>query len=135
MPGTDLLCFFQAQECFSGRRGKPRTNAGSYGSSSPDGQEKTANQQIFCHRREKIVPSFFAPRGPKNKARRLRTAEGRRTNGVTDFEESAMAGRTGLEPATSGVTGQCSNQLNYRPTLALARGVANFQSACKSRTP
>ena len=26
-----------------------------------------------------------------------------------------LAGRTGLEPATSGVTGQCSNQLNYRP--------------------
>ncbi len=26
-----------------------------------------------------------------------------------------MAGRTGFEPATSGVTGQCSNQLNYRP--------------------
>jgi hypothetical protein len=24
-------------------------------------------------------------------------------------------GRTGLEPATSGVTGQHSNQLNYRP--------------------
>ena len=27
----------------------------------------------------------------------------------------AVAGRTGFEPATSGVTGQCSNQLNYRP--------------------
>jgi hypothetical protein len=26
-----------------------------------------------------------------------------------------MAGRTGLEPATSGLTGQRSNQLNYRP--------------------
>ena len=26
-----------------------------------------------------------------------------------------VAGRTGLEPATSGVTGRCSNQLNYRP--------------------
>ena len=27
-----------------------------------------------------------------------------------------QAGRTGLEPATSAVTGRCSNQLNYRPT-------------------
>jgi hypothetical protein len=26
-----------------------------------------------------------------------------------------MAGRTGLEPATSDVTGRRSNQLNYRP--------------------
>ncbi len=29
-----------------------------------------------------------------------------------------MAERTGLEPATSGVTGQHSNQLNYRSVLA-----------------
>ena len=29
-----------------------------------------------------------------------------------------MAGMTGLEPATSAVTGQCSNQLNYIPTGA-----------------
>ena len=28
-----------------------------------------------------------------------------------------MADRTGLEPATSGVTGQHSNQLNYRSAL------------------
>ncbi len=28
-----------------------------------------------------------------------------------------VAERTGLEPATSGVTGQHSNQLNYRSTL------------------
>ena len=26
-----------------------------------------------------------------------------------------MAGRTGIEPATSGVTGRRSNQLNYHP--------------------
>ncbi|SBV35155.1 hypothetical protein STPYR_10085 [uncultured Stenotrophomonas sp.] len=29
----------------------------------------------------------------------------------------SMAERTGLEPATSGVTGQHSNQLNYRSAL------------------
>ena len=28
-----------------------------------------------------------------------------------------MAERTGLEPATPGVTGQYSNQLNYRSTI------------------
>ncbi len=30
-----------------------------------------------------------------------------------------MAGMTGLEPATSGVTGQHSNQLSYIPALSL----------------
>ena len=30
-----------------------------------------------------------------------------------------MAERTGLEPATSGVTGQHSNQLNYRSAFNL----------------
>jgi hypothetical protein len=34
-----------------------------------------------------------------------------------------MAGTTGLEPATSAVTGQHSNQLNYVPTL--------FSSTCR----
>jgi hypothetical protein len=34
-----------------------------------------------------------------------------------------MAGTTGLEPATSAVTGQRSNQLNYVPAFSL-RGLA-----------
>ena len=33
-----------------------------------------------------------------------------------------MADRTGLEPATSGVTGQRSNQLNYDPQNMGATG-------------
>jgi|WetSurMetagenome_2_1015567.scaffolds.fasta_scaffold03030_12 hypothetical protein len=32
-----------------------------------------------------------------------------------------MAGRTGLEPATSCVTGRRSNQLNYRPKAVCCR--------------
>ena len=36
---------------------------------------------------------------------------------VAGFEEKSLslAGWTGLEPATSAVTGQHSNQLNYQP--------------------
>ena len=32
-----------------------------------------------------------------------------------------MAGATGLEPATSGVTGRRSNQLNYAPSVRVQR--------------
>ena len=43
-----------------------------------------------------------------------------------------LAERTGLEPATSGVTGQHSNQLNYRSalqnlSLALLVGAEGFE--------
>ena len=31
------------------------------------------------------------------------------------YKENKGAGLTGLEPATSAVTGRCSNQLNYSP--------------------
>ncbi len=34
---------------------------------------------------------------------------------TTVLHEMAMAGETGLEPATSGVTGRRSNQLSYSP--------------------
>ena len=36
---------------------------------------------------------------------------------LIDYKGDLMAGRTGLEPATSGLTGQRSNQLNYRPLI------------------
>src|SRR6187401_2106857 len=48
-----------------------------------------------------------------------------------------MAGSTGLEPATSGVTGQRSNQLNYDPARELherqptiAQLTTNNKTAC-----
>ena len=34
-----------------------------------------------------------------------------------------MAERTGLEPATPGVTGRYSNQLNYRSTVGNSRSM------------
>ena len=34
---------------------------------------------------------------------------------LTNFAMQSLAGQTGLEPATSGVTGRRSNQLNYCP--------------------
>ena len=37
--------------------------------------------------------------------------------------EKTMAGLTGLEPATSGVTGRHSNQLSYNPLLYLFSAV------------
>jgi hypothetical protein len=42
-----------------------------------------------------------------------------------------MAERTGLEPATPGVTGRYSNRLNYRSVVTLARlvGVAGVEPA------
>ncbi len=40
-----------------------------------------------------------------------------------------MAGVTGLEPATSGVTGRRSNQLSYTPAGAPSRGVAAIGAA------
>ena len=40
-------------------------------------------------------------------------------------QDIKVAERTGLEPATSGVTGQHSNQLNYRSTF--------FSASCAIR--
>lgn len=36
-------------------------------------------------------------------------------------EKTSNSGLTGLEPATSAVTGQCSNQLNYNPYSFFSR--------------
>jgi hypothetical protein len=42
--------------------------------------------------------------------------------------EINQADRTGLEPATSAVTGRHSNQLNYRSVLPC--GAANIEKMC-----
>ena len=50
----------------------------------------------------------------------------KKENGRSDNHLSArfiMAGATGLEPATSGVTGRRSNQLNYAPELSKLMGM------------
>ena len=39
-----------------------------------------------------------------------------------------LAGATGLEPATSGVTGRRSNQLNYAPEALSMFNLATFPS-------
>ncbi|CAL8473758.1 conserved protein of unknown function [Caballeronia sp. S22] len=44
-----------------------------------------------------------------------------------DFSHNDLAERTGLEPATPGVTGRYSNQLNYRSTSLI-------DSQCHLRT-
>ena len=44
---------------------------------------------------------------------------------ITDIGGVKMAGRTGLEPATSYVTGRRSNQLNYRPAPSLSTKALN----------
>jgi hypothetical protein len=44
-----------------------------------------------------------------------------------------MAGTTGLEPATSDVTGRRSNQLNYVPALCYVLNVACTLHSTKER--
>ena len=47
-----------------------------------------------------------------------------------------MAERTGLEPATSAVTGQRSNQLNYRSKVVAPRGVrGRYEPTNERATP
>ena len=49
----------------------------------------------------------------------MKTEQDERKRTIRDLFEKLMADRTGLEPATSGVTGRHSNQLNYRSTIVI----------------
>ncbi len=47
-----------------------------------------------------------------------------------------MAGTTGLEPATSAVTGQRSNQLSYVPKVAMQQpGLSHIEGGVSQRQP
>jgi hypothetical protein len=52
-----------------------------------------------------------------------RSGGNKKANAVRLFPED-LAERTGLEPATPGVTGRYSNQLNYRSKLS-KRGISD----------
>ena len=54
----------------------------------------------------------------------MSSAEGAKKLEIDEKEGRRMAGTTGLEPATSDVTGRRSNQLNYVPALCYVLNVA-----------
>jgi hypothetical protein len=49
---------------------------------------------------------------------------------VAAHESFSLAGPTGLEPATSGVTGRRSNRLNYDPAFGFRRAVSASMELC-----
>ena len=55
-----------------------------------------------------------------SRAKLLALSAPRNENAHTRWASEKLAERTGLEPATPGVTGRYSNQLNYRSNRALA---------------
>ena len=80
-----------------------------------------------------FIAAHKTPRG-KNRATGDAKNRGRgKTAGKPRAARSKphMAERTGLEPATSGVTGQRSNQLNYRSQWWVLQGSNLRPSPCK----
>ena len=75
------------------------------------------------------------------KTRAERTQKGRKSVsfctllGFRQFQISlleSMAGTTGLEPATSAVTGQHSNQLNYVPNATPAAAFVHYADSWRN---
>ena len=58
----------------------------------------------------------------------------RRLRGASGFVWK-VAGSTGLEPATSGVTGQRSNQLNYDPAMSNCQLRAGWSAEARAMSP
>ncbi len=72
--------------------------------------------QELRHARETAPMAQKMPRTPRNKARSPRNHPGPDFRGRGSYI-SSLAGATGLEPATSAVTGQRSNLLSYAPAM------------------
>ncbi|CAM2174034.1 hypothetical protein PSAC2689_230041 [Paraburkholderia sacchari] len=74
-------------------------------------------------------------RAPKNGTPDITTAANKKGEPEFAFLLIDLAERTGLEPATPGVTGRYSNRLNYRSVLVYCRAtfcaVAALHLACR----
>jgi hypothetical protein len=71
------------------------------------------------------------PKGPPLPAAPLVHSVGPETSQVFDM----LAGRTGLEPAASGVTGRRYNQLNYRPNSRTSCSLSSASTAASTTKP
>src|SRR3979411_1876447 len=73
----------------------------------------------WVRRQEKLSQDFRKRKRGAKKTRRLQ-GTGLQTQAIPE-SQMTQAGATGLEPATSGVTGRRSNQLSYAPSTRSRR--------------